>query len=140
VHFLLFLRKIEYYKGVLILTTNLIGHMDKAFESRISFAVEFYELGREERHRIWIDFITALDMLPTYKKGRLDNVDKWADAEINGRQIRNIIAMAGNLASADARHPRMTSAHIDQILSNTIDFCEYNNNYAARAKKQHLVY
>lgn len=114
--------------------------MDKTFESRISFAVQFDELGRDDRHRIWTDFITALDMLPAYKKGLLDNVNKWADAEINGRQIRNIILMAGNLASADARHPRMTSAHMDQILGNTIDFCEYNSNYVARAKKQHLVY
>lgn len=112
--------------------------MDKAFESRISYAIQFMDLSRQDRHHIWTDFITALDMFPAYKKNLLDKVDQWADIEINGRQIRNVILMAENLAAADELHPRLTSDHIDQLLTNTIEFCEYNNSYASRAKKPHL--
>lgn len=32
----IFLRQLEYYQGILILTTNLISHLDSAFESRIA--------------------------------------------------------------------------------------------------------
>lgn len=139
-HLLVFLRKLEYYKGILILTTNLIDRIDKAFESRISYAVQFLDLDRDGRHRIWTDFIIALNMLPTYKKSLMGNVDRWAEVEINGRQIRNIILMAENLASGDEQHPRMTANHIEQILENTLEFREYNQNSAARAKKEHLSY
>jgi len=86
-----FLRKLEYYKGILILTTNLIDCIDEAFESRISYPLQFHELSRDDRHQIWTDFIKNMNTLPAHKMNLLNEVDRWSEAEINGRQIRNVI-------------------------------------------------
>jgi AAA+ superfamily predicted ATPase len=130
-----FLRKLEYYKGILILTTNLIHCMDEAFESRISYPIQFSNLSRDDRHRIWSDFIKEMTMLPAYKKTLINEVDRWSEAEINGRQIRNIILMAENMAASDENHPRLLPKHIDEMLNVTLEFCDYNRESPARVKK-----
>jgi AAA+ superfamily predicted ATPase len=136
---LVFLRKLEYYKGILILTTNLIDCIDDAFESRISYPIRFRELSRDDRHQIWTDFIKAMNMLPAYKAKLMSEVDRWSEAEINGRQIRNIILLAENLASSDEKHPRLMPHHVDELLNVTIEFCDYNQNNATRVKKIQLT-
>lgn len=136
---LVFLRKLEYYKGILILTTNLVDCIDDAFESRISYPVRFHELSRDNRHQIWTDFIKAMNMLPAYKAKLMSEVDRWSEAEINGRQIRNVILMAENLALSDEKHPRLMPQHIDELLNVTIEFCDYNQNNTSRRKKIQLT-
>ena len=135
----MFLRKLEYYKGIIILTTNLIDCIDEAFESRISYAVRFPSLGYEGRRQIWTNFIKYMKIFPAYKDTLLGEVDRWSEAEINGRQIRNIILMAENLAASDEEHPRVTSSHIDKFLNVTLKFCDYNQANTARAKKIQLT-
>ena len=135
-----FLRKLEYYQGVLILTTNLIDCMDDAFESRIMYPIQFEELSQEDRRQIWIGFIEHLKIPDRHKKELLTNVDKWSEAEINGRQIRNTFTMAENLAESDGRSNRLTADHIDQILEVIIEFTEYNKNKYSKKKKGYLAY
>jgi SpoVK/Ycf46/Vps4 family AAA+-type ATPase len=135
-----FLRKLEYYQGVLILTTNLVDCMDDAFESRISYPIHFEELSQEDRRQIWIGFIEHLSTLDRYKKELLQEVDKWSEAEINGRQIRNIFTMAENLCSSDGKSGRLTAEHIDKILDVTLEFTEYNRNKYSKKKKGYLTY
>lgn len=48
-----FLRQLEYYKGVLFLTTNRISTMDAAFQSRIQVAIEYKELKPKARAMVW---------------------------------------------------------------------------------------
>ncbi|KAK3953518.1 hypothetical protein QBC32DRAFT_338759 [Pseudoneurospora amorphoporcata] len=48
-----FLRALEYFRGVLFLTTNRVAAFDDAFTSRIHVALYYPELGEEERRRIW---------------------------------------------------------------------------------------
>jgi len=38
----------------------------------------------------------------------MNEVDRWSEAEINGRQIRNVILIAENIAASDEKHPRLT--------------------------------
>lgn len=49
-----FLRALEYYKGVLFLTTNRVEAFDDAFTSRIHVALHYKRLGDEDRRRIWM--------------------------------------------------------------------------------------
>ncbi|MCJ1389642.1 hypothetical protein MMC18_002499 [Xylographa bjoerkii] len=135
-----FLRKLEYYKGILILTTNLIDCIDSAFESRISYPVQFPELSKDDRRQIWKGFIENMNMLTAYKRSLLEWVDKWAAAEINGRQIRNIISMAEDLASSDEQHPRLKPEHVEEILNVTLEFSRYNKSNVARVKKDYFAY
>lgn len=116
--------------------------MDEAFESRISYPIQFHELGRHERHQIWSDFIKEMTMFSAYKTTLMHEVDRWSEAEINGRQIRNIILMAENLAASDEsdeNHPRLLPKHIDEMLDITLDFCEYNRTSPARIKKLRII-
>lgn len=78
-------------------------------------------------------------MLPAYKKKLMAEVDRWSAAEINGRQIRNIILMAENLAASDEDHPRLLPKHIDEMLNVTLEFCDYNRESPARVKKLQLT-
>jgi len=50
----MFLRALEYYKGVLFLTTNRVEAFDSAFTSRIHVALHYRKLNDEDRGRIWI--------------------------------------------------------------------------------------
>jgi len=80
-----------------------------------------------------------MKMLPAYKATLLNEVDRWSEAEINGRQIRNIILMGENIAASDEKHPRLMPRHIDDLLNVTIEFCDYNQNSSSRMKKIQLT-
>jgi hypothetical protein len=40
-HLIVFLRVLEYYSGILFLTTNRVGIMDEAFKSRIHVSLYY---------------------------------------------------------------------------------------------------
>ncbi|KAK2007485.1 hypothetical protein LZ32DRAFT_50776 [Colletotrichum eremochloae] len=48
-----FLRVMEYYEGILFLTTNKVGSFDEAFKSRMSMALYYPPLSQEQTRRIW---------------------------------------------------------------------------------------
>lgn len=47
------LQRIESYPGLVILSTNLMGNIDKAFLRRFGFVIEFPSPSREERLDLW---------------------------------------------------------------------------------------
>lgn len=91
-----FLRMIEYYRGILFLTTNRVGQFDDAFISRIHSVIHYSNFSRIEQHRIWTQFFTKLET-ERRKDMRIDRSARkfvFESAEIqriewNGRQIRN---------------------------------------------------
>ncbi|KAK1484388.1 hypothetical protein CABS01_13811 [Colletotrichum abscissum] len=48
-----FLRVMEYYEGILFLTTNKVGSFDEAFKSRMSMALYYPPLTHEQTKKIW---------------------------------------------------------------------------------------
>jgi hypothetical protein len=55
-----FLRHVEYYRGILFLTTNRVKAFDEAFLSRIHVALHFHELSQESKIQIWNAFISRI--------------------------------------------------------------------------------
>ncbi|OBT83812.1 hypothetical protein VE02_05515 [Pseudogymnoascus sp. 03VT05] len=51
-----FLRILEYYEGILILTSNRVGTFDEAFKSRIQVAIHYKDLTRISKKKIWQNF------------------------------------------------------------------------------------
>jgi SpoVK/Ycf46/Vps4 family AAA+-type ATPase len=47
------LRALEYYKGLLFLTTNRVATFDEAFKSRVHVSLHYKKLGFEQRNVIW---------------------------------------------------------------------------------------
>lgn len=51
----------EKLDGILIATTNLTANMDKAFERRFIYKVEFRKPEADVKQRIWMSMIDGLD-------------------------------------------------------------------------------
>ncbi|KAK1566268.1 uncharacterized protein LY79DRAFT_572392 [Colletotrichum navitas] len=56
-----FLRKMEYFGGLLFLTTNRIGHIDDAFMSRVHAIIGFHPLDGVRRENIWDSLLMKLN-------------------------------------------------------------------------------
>ncbi|KAL0934008.1 AAA family ATPase [Colletotrichum truncatum] len=115
-----FLRVMEYYEGILFLTTNKVGSFDEAFKSRMSMALYYPPLTQDQTEKIWVvqierterlsieaapedksqhvkfnrlDIMTLAKELWSLQQARPDFKPVW-----NGRQIRNAFQTAVALA------------------------------------------
>lgn len=87
----IFLRQLECYPGLLILTTNRIGSCDEAFESRIHIAIRYPELDTAARRKIWTTFVKRAHSLlgqTTEMSIAEDDISRLANIKVNGRQVR----------------------------------------------------
>ncbi|KAL2835298.1 P-loop containing nucleoside triphosphate hydrolase protein [Aspergillus cavernicola] len=96
----IFLRQLEYYKGIMILTTNRIGIFDPAFESRIHFSFFYPDLDFLSRRKIWKTFLTRRLHETSAAPICVDDsqLDQLARTALNGRQIKNLVSCAQSLA------------------------------------------
>lgn len=120
-----FLRTLEYYDGILILTSNRIGMFDEAFKSRIQVALHYEKLNKASRKKVWANFIDMLEEDEEdvdFQEIRY-KLDQLAQNDLNGRQIRNTLTTARQLALFQAR--RLDWQHIQQALSVSLDFNSY---------------
>lgn len=122
---LVFLRTLEYYDGILILTSNRVGSFDEAFKSRIQVALHYENLTRSSRKKIWENFLEMLD--EDEEDVNFDeikhHIDRLADMEMNGRQIRNALTTARQLAIYKTE--RLDWQHIEQAIKVLTDFNRY---------------
>ena len=98
----IFLRQLEYYRGILFLTTNRMDDIDDAFLSRIHFTHLYPALTVDVRKGIWKSFLQRAAEVP----GMEVNVDEdgiavLAMQQINGRQIKNAMKIAQSMAAHD---------------------------------------
>ncbi|KAK3329181.1 P-loop containing nucleoside triphosphate hydrolase protein [Apodospora peruviana] len=93
-----FLRVLEYYSGILFLTTNRVNTFDDAFKSRIHIPIRYTDLTVESRRQIWKNFCA---MVPGGVKITERGYDILAEHDLNGRQIKNAIKAAESLSAYD---------------------------------------
>jgi SpoVK/Ycf46/Vps4 family AAA+-type ATPase len=107
----IFLQSLEYYTGTIFLTTNRVNCIDPAFNSRIHMSLPYPELSMESRRKVWTNFLNSLkvDTQAVDEKA----LDTLAALDLNGRQIKNVVKMAGLLAIAEGG--KLTSGHIDTV-------------------------
>lgn len=112
-----FLRLLEYYEGILFLTSNRAKNMDRAFFSRISMAIHFDDLTIEDRETIWTRRLTLMSVA-------MDASEIWnlATAELNGRQIKNVIRNAMSLAAYEERE--VTFDDFALVIDKGVEFKE----------------
>ncbi|KAK4653923.1 hypothetical protein QC762_0088590 [Podospora pseudocomata] len=119
----LFLRVMEYYSGILFLTTNRPGQLDEAVKSRVHSTLLYHSLDLRQTREIFRLNIDRLDLIERQRqanperparrlqcdkagilafaeqhwhKHEKDELGRW-----NGRQIRNAFIMAAALARCD---------------------------------------
>lgn len=134
---LVFLRQLEYYSGILFLTTNIVGVIDEAFKSRIHVALEYPPIDEDSTLKIWKKTLQRIErdndkteMKILFNEG---NLMKFAKSHYqrnrrsgntwNGRQIRNAFQTAIGIgqyerlkkikdAAKDNRTPEKSSRYI----------------------------
>jgi hypothetical protein len=89
-----FLRALEFYNGILFLTTNRIGAFDDAILSRVHIQLFYPNLSPEQRQQVWKAFITKLEterplIQVKYAVKEYLRSSEMRDFEMNGREIRN---------------------------------------------------
>jgi AAA+ superfamily predicted ATPase len=120
-----FLRMLEYYEGILILTSNRVGSFDEAFRSRINIALHYEDLNARSRKQIWKNFLARLELTDEGDNAdRIrDRVDELAKHNINGREIRNALSTARQLASYGG--VKMDWEHLQLAIKTANDFGSY---------------
>jgi SpoVK/Ycf46/Vps4 family AAA+-type ATPase len=99
----IFLRELEYFQGIIFLTTNLYSTIDTAFRSRVNIHLLFSPLGASSRLVLWRKFLSRLpprtadgktngnvfeNALDYLSENDMQQLALW---ELNGREIKNAI-------------------------------------------------
>ncbi|KAF5638790.1 AAA family ATPase [Fusarium tjaetaba] len=140
-----FLSVLEYYDGILILTSNRVGIFDAAFRSRIQLSLRYKNLGQAERHQIWENFLKHLDQFQQDVRSRLTSqpqqvsligygmdisdlrkhLGELSQADLNGREIRNALSIARQLALY--RQEALQFHHLKDVMDEAKKFDDYLN-------------
>ncbi|KAJ7812430.1 P-loop containing nucleoside triphosphate hydrolase protein [Mycena olivaceomarginata] len=110
-----FLRQVEYYSGILFLTTNRVQAFDQAFLSRIHIALHFDNLNEASRAQMWRAFMMRAGI--AFDETQIALIAK---REVNGRQIKNAVRTAHSLALGS--HQAVSVSHIEQMLDTMAKF------------------
>ncbi|OIW24488.1 P-loop containing nucleoside triphosphate hydrolase protein, partial [Coniochaeta ligniaria NRRL 30616] len=108
-----FLRVLEYYSGILVLTTNRVGSFDEAIKSRVHCALYYPPLDKDKTLQVWkmnLDSLEARNAaLDRHQRVAFDRreieqyaSENWRSGKRanrwNGRQIKNAFQTAVALA------------------------------------------
>ncbi|KAF8060680.1 hypothetical protein FPV67DRAFT_1511033 [Lyophyllum atratum] len=113
----IFLRHVEYYRGILFLTTNRVQAFDEAFLSRIHVALHFHELSQSSKEQVWAAFITKLNATSDITP---EQIAELAKRGANGRQIKNAARTAHSLAVS--RGEQVAFKHFAETLDALAEF------------------
>lgn len=130
------LRVLEYYEGIIILTTNRIKSIDVAVVSRIHLAIRYSDLRDDQMQSIFAFFLDNLgDGLVRDRPGINRFIENTGHHYgLNGRQIRNVVSAA----LASAKHDeykgrgdgRLTEETLRKVCEMTRDFQEQLKDHA----------
>ncbi|KAJ8129711.1 hypothetical protein O1611_g3918 [Lasiodiplodia mahajangana] len=143
-----FLRSLEYYAGILFLTTNRVGSIDPAFKSRIHISLFYPRFDLEATLKLYSTYIKRTrdeqDRLQSatfkikekeilrfakrhFRQGEKEGLGTW-----NGRQIRNAFQAAIALAEYDSQQtkegdprPTLGEAQFKIVAESSREFDRY---------------
>ncbi|KAF2093715.1 P-loop containing nucleoside triphosphate hydrolase protein [Rhizodiscina lignyota] len=113
----IFLRILEYYEGIMFLTTNRVNTFDAAFQSRIHISLDYPELSIDSRRMIWKNFLAAAKAQGQDNSITDIQLERLALMDLNGRQIKNILKTGQLLARR--RDQTLCHDHIVTVLDVT---------------------
>ena len=103
------LQRMETYRGLAILATNLMQNLDEAFVRRLAFTIHFPLPGERERERIWRNIWPSAAPL----SGDVDAASLAAAHKLSGGAIRNAALAAAFLAQPEGCIGRQ---HVEQAV------------------------
>lgn len=121
-----FLRLLEYHQGVLFLTTNRVTDFDEAFKSRISLAFAYKPID-DVRDQVWAKILKNVS-------SDLDPKECAKLGNFNGREIKNMVALAYSLAITE--NNKLGMEHLKQVLQVHEEFTNSTRNTRREKKKK----
>lgn len=89
----------EYYQGIIFLTTKRAEDFDPAFMSRIHLVIDYNPLNAKRRARIWRNLSAHMSKDDILNNAGLEILGK--DFRINGREIKNLLRTAWSHAKQE---------------------------------------
>ncbi|KAK7734115.1 hypothetical protein SLS63_004400 [Diaporthe eres] len=118
----IFLRQLEYFQGILFLTTNRVETFDDAFQSRIHIALRYDPLDLKAKKTIFKMFVEKARVQQKSDSAPFteEEYNTLARHDLNGRQIKNTVIRAQALA-VNKGEP-LSMVHVRQILDVQVNF------------------
>ncbi|KAH8691858.1 P-loop containing nucleoside triphosphate hydrolase protein [Talaromyces proteolyticus] len=91
-----FLRTMEYYNGIFFLTTNMLENFDEAILDRIQLNLRYDNLNPSARRKVFEHFLEEVKACVAET-----DIEIFAEIALNGRQIKNIVKIAYNVAMCE---------------------------------------
>lgn len=115
----IFLRQLEYFSGVMFLTTNRVRSFDQAFFSRISIPISFPDMTKEVRIQVWHSVLAGAGL-----DHQMFNLEQLSEHEVNGRNITSAVRQAQTLALAAKRpiHQKDLERSLTMMEEFTVDY------------------
>lgn len=107
-----YLSILEYYRGILFMTSNRSEMIDRAFQSRIHLTLHYPDLTPESKEHIWRQLSSRSSAALTD-----DDFGRLRDLALNGRQIKNAIKNATMLANREKA--ALGVGHVKTVLAAT---------------------
>jgi hypothetical protein len=131
---------LEYYDGILILTTNRIQQFDIAVQSRVNLGIKYKDLTMDQKKRIFNNFIDQIgddhvedrDALKDWLGGDDEIIENFE--QLNGRQVRNVLFSAASLAMKEGGV--LKGEHIKKIAKSTWKFQDSIKTIVEEARKR----
>jgi hypothetical protein len=83
------LRSLEYYEGILFLTTNRVKTIDEAIASRIHLPLRYVDLNQSARKEVWQSFLKTASAAQSVTPLTNKDFGRLAEKVLNGRQVRD---------------------------------------------------
>lgn len=144
----IFLRALEYYRGVLFLTTNRVEAFDSAFTSRIHVALHYRRLNDDDRRRVWMHNFERLERdsggkcyVPQSAREYAFESEDMKALRWNGREIRNGLQTAVALAESEAvengvETVTLTDKHLRAVVRMSSGFREFLKKSSERKRSR----
>ena len=141
---------LEYYSGILILTTNRVGSFDEAIKSRVHLALYYPPLDSVQSLKVWkmnLDNLDECNKSPDFTlRTRFDrkDIEEYAESHWrntpesgrwNGRQIKNAFQAATALAewehfqhtggNPNPDGPLLNTTHFETVAKASAHFDDY---------------
>lgn len=123
------LRCLEYYEGIIILTTNRIRSFDVAVQSRMHLAIQYDDLTPAAKSNIYYNLLCKIpktkrdyDLQDARLRRVLEPLTRRG--KMNGRQIRNVVTSACALANARSKDgdDTLRLEDLEKVHHMTLDF------------------
>lgn len=97
------LRIVEYFDGIMFLTTNRFQSIDSAFKSRIHLSISYPPLSTDNKRELWRESITraCAQRRPLWVTEKF--LKTVAESPLNGREIKNTVGVAHALSQNGQR-------------------------------------